>query len=85
MQVVDPALKRVFSMKLLPTTKKDDPPNRPSCARINYALAECGGRILMYGGLNEKSEVLATMDSFDACIYRFAPVKYRGDFTPKGR
>jgi len=42
-------------MKLLPTSKKDDPPNKPLCARINYSLAECGGRILMYGGLDEKS------------------------------
>jgi hypothetical protein len=25
------------------------------------------------------------MDAFDACTYKFTPVKYRGEFTPKGR
>ena len=62
MQVIDPVLRRAFNLKLIPTSKKDDPPNQPTSARINYAITECGNRILIYGGLNEKSEVLATMD-----------------------
>lgn len=61
-QVIDPVLRRVFNLKLIPTSKKDDPLNQPTSARINYSIAECGGRVLMYGGLNEKSEVLASMD-----------------------
>ena len=39
----------------------------------------------MYGGVNEKSQILATMDAFDCCTYKFSPVKFRGDYTPKGR
>lgn len=84
-QVIDPILQRIFNLKLIPTSKKDDPPNKPTSARINYALAECGNKIFMYGGLNEKSEVLETMDQFNAMDYKFTPVKYRGDFTPRGR
>ena len=25
------------------------------------------------------------MDVFDACTYKFSPVKYRGDYSPKAR
>lgn len=77
--VIDPQLKRVFNIKLLPTTKKDDPPNKPSSARIQYAMAEVGNKVFFYGGIDDKNTVLGTMDVFDACTYRFAPVKYRGD------
>lgn len=80
--VVDPTLKRAFSIKLMPTTKKDDPPNRPSSARVNYSIAEVGNKVFFYGGIDEKNQVLSTMDVFDACTYKFSPVKYRGDFKP---
>ena len=53
--VIDPALKRVFNMKLIPTTKKDDPPNHPSTSRINYAIAECNNRVYFYGGIDDKN------------------------------
>jgi hypothetical protein len=78
-------MKRVFNIKLLPPSKKDDPANKPSTARINYSIAECNSKVYFYGGLNEKSEVQSTMDVFDACTYKFSPVKYRGDFVPKAR
>ena len=75
----------MFNVRLLPTTKKDDPPNHPSSARLNYALAECGNRCYLYGGTDSTNKVLETMDVFDARTYKFAPVKYRGDWVPKGR
>jgi hypothetical protein len=25
------------------------------------------------------------MDCFDACTYKFSPIKYRGDYTPKAK
>jgi hypothetical protein len=51
--VLDPLLKRLFNLKLIPTTKKDDPPNQPSSARINYAICECNNRVFFYGGIDE--------------------------------
>ena len=51
--VVDPCLKRVFNIKLIPTTKKDDPPNNPSTGRINYAMAEVNNKVYFYGGVDE--------------------------------
>ena len=66
--------------------KKDDPPNQPSSARINYAITECNNKVYFYGGLDEKNQILGSMDVFDACTYKFSTMKYRGDgFKPKGR
>ena len=52
MWVIDPKLKRVFNIRLLPTSKKDDPPNQPSTARINYTIVECNNRVFFYGGID---------------------------------
>ena len=80
MKVVDPTIKRLFNIELI----GED--NRPSeSARVNYSICASNNRVFMYGGINEKSQVLGTMDCFDACTYKFSPVKYRGDYTPKGR
>ncbi len=53
--VIDPLLKRVFNIKLLATTKKDDPPNHPSTSRINYAIVESNNKIYFYGGVDHKN------------------------------
>lgn len=78
-------LRRIVPIPLCPNTAADGPPNRPSCTRINYALAECSNKLFMYGGVNENSEILQSCDMFDCCTYKFSPIKYRGDFTPPGR
>ena len=39
--------------------------------RINYSLCVFKNRVFVYGGLNQKNEVLATMESFDAPILKF--------------
>ncbi len=75
-------MKHVFNIQLLPTSKKDDPPNHPSSCRLNYAIAEANNKVFFYGGVDDKNTVLGSMDVFDACTYKFSPVKYRGDFKP---
>lgn len=79
-KVVDPMLRRLFNIDLI---------GEENCvtesARINYSICASASRVFLYGGVNEKSQVLNTMDSFDACTYKFNPIKYRGDYTPKGR
>jgi hypothetical protein len=84
-KVLDPALRMIVPITLCPNTAADGPPNMPSSTRFNYAIAECNNKIFMYGGLNEKQELLGCCDMFDCCTYKFTPVKYRGDYTPKGR
>jgi len=83
--VLDPALRMIIPITLCPNTAADGPPNVPSNTRVNYAIAECNNKIFMYGGLNEKQELLGCCDMFDCCTYKFTPVKYRGDYTPKSR
>jgi hypothetical protein len=43
----------------------------PLTNRINYSIAHHKTRIFMYGGLNEQNQVLNSMETFDACIYKF--------------
>ena len=40
---------------------------------------------MIYGGLNEKNDVLNSMEIFEAQIYKFNAVKYRGDAKPVAR
>lgn len=84
-KVIDCQLKQVFDMRLMPTTKKDDPPNSPSGVRVNYAITEVNHRVFLYGGINAQNEVLECMDVFDAQTYKMHKVKYRLDYKPKGR
>lgn len=53
--------------------------------RINYSLCAFKNRLWMYGGLNQKNEVLTTMESFDTAILKFQTQKFRGDVKPAGR
>jgi hypothetical protein len=53
--------------------------------RINYSLCAFKNRLFMYGGLNQKNECLATMESFDAAILKFKTEKFRGEIKPVGR
>lgn len=84
-KIVDPLMQKIIPIAMCPNTAADGPVNEPTCTRLNYALAECGNKIFMYGGVNEKNEVLSTTDMFDCCTYKFSPVKYRGDYMPPGR
>lgn len=78
-KVVCPILKRMFTIKLAGTD------NKPSCSRVNYSIASFQNRVFLYGGLDENTKVLGSMDVFDAITCKFQPVKYRGDYTPKSR
>ena len=37
------------------------------------------GKIYLHGGLNDKNEVVDSMDVFDAMTYKVSEVKYRLD------
>ena len=52
---------------------------------MNYSVASMGNKVYLYGGINEKSEVLNSMELFDATTYKVNEVKYRGDHTAMGR
>ena len=39
----------------------------------------------MYGGIDNKSNILDTTDIFDCCTYKFVHLKYRLDYKPQGR
>ena len=78
-KIVDPCLKRLFNVKLVGEK------NKWSSARINYSIASFQNKVFLYGGLDENSKVLNTMDIFDACTYKITAQKFRGDYTPKGR
>ena len=59
--------------------------NKIATARINYSIATMNNKVYIYGGINEKSEIINSMEIFDATTYKFSEVKYRGDHTIKGR
>ena len=42
-------------------------------------------KVYIYGGINEKSEILNSMELFDATTYKVNAVTYRGDHTAMGR
>ena len=58
----------------------------PLMHRMNYSICTHKMKAYMYGGLDpERNQVISTMETFDAAILKFQPVKYRGDSLPKGR
>ena len=59
--------------------------NKLSQTRINYSVASMNNKVYLYGGINEKSEVLSSMELFDATTYKVNQVTYRGDHTAMGR
>ena len=76
-KIVDIKLQRMFPIQFKEF--------KPSTARINYSISNYKHKVYLYGGLNEKSKIIETMDEFDATTYKFQQVKYRLDFKPKGR
>jgi hypothetical protein len=52
---------------------------------MNFSVASMGNKVYLYGGINEKSEVLSSMELFDSTTYKVNEVKYRGDHTAMGR
>ena len=70
-KVVDPDLRRIFQIPLI---GKD---NKVSHSRINYSITNMDNKVYIYGGLNDKSEVLSSMEMFDACTCKMSEVKYR--------
>ena len=67
----------MFDIKLLGRDHSTDSPNKIETARINYSIATMGNKVYIYGGLNEKNEILSTMEIFDAVTYKFSEIKYR--------
>ena len=59
--------------------------NKIATARINYSIATMNNKVYIYGGINEKSEIINSMEIFDATTYKFSEVKYRGDHKALGR
>ncbi len=54
-------------------------------ARINYSIATMENKVYLYGGLNDKNDVLDSMEMFDATTYKMAEVKYRLEARVPGR
>ena len=52
---------------------------------MNYAIAQMNNKIYLYGGLNDRNQVLESMEMFDACTYKMTNVKYRLDARAMGR
>jgi hypothetical protein len=44
---------------------------KPSCVRSGYSVGLFKNKAFLYGGINEKNEILDTMDEFDATQYKF--------------
>ena len=44
---------------------------KPSIARINYSCSYFMNKIYFYGGIDENSKIVETMDEFDAMTYKF--------------
>mmetsp|Transcript_21674 Transcript_21674/g.33372 ORF Transcript_21674/g.33372 Transcript_21674/m.33372 type:complete len:141 (+) Transcript_21674:425-847(+) len=57
----------------------------PLVHRVNYSLCLHKNKVYIYGGISEKNEVLNSMEVYECPIYKFQPVKFRGDHTPLAR
>lgn len=68
--------------QLLPVYPLDE---KPKQNRVNFALAQFRHKIYFYSGLDEKNEVLDSLEEFDSAQYKFQTIKFRGDYLPKGR
>ena len=82
--MVDPDFRRTFQIPLIPSNKAEDK-NGFSQTRINYSIATMQNKVYLYGGLNERNQVLECMDCFDAATYKCGQVKYRLEARVAGR
>lgn len=72
-----------FNLQRLFTVKFDSEAMKPSVSRLNYSIAGYKHKAYLYGGIDQNSQILTSMDEFDATTYKFNQVKYRGEFKPK--
>ena len=68
---MDPCLRRIIQIPLIGEE------NKIKESRINYSITHMNNKVYLYGGLNDRNEVLANMEMFDACCYKFSEVNYR--------
>jgi len=59
-KVIDPELNRIFEIPLIGEG------NKVTEARINYSIASMNNKVYLYGGLNDRNEILENMEMFDA-------------------
>ena len=59
--------------------------NAVTSARINYSIATMSNKVYLYGGLDDKNQVLDSMEMFDATTYKMEEVKYRLEARVAGR
>ena len=78
-KVVDPCLRRIFQIPLIGEE------NKIKESRINYSISHMNNKVYLYGGLNDRNEVLSNMEMFDACTYKFSEVNYRLEARVAGR
>lgn len=52
---------------------------------MNYSIATMQNKVYLYGGLNDKNEILENMEMFDAMQYKMSEVKYRLEQRVAGR
>jgi len=67
--ILDPKLNKAFGVKL---------DSMPSCFRINYSAVAYKNKIYLFGGLNDHSSPINTLEVFDATTYRWSLVKTFG-------
>lgn len=74
-RIMDFKMKRIFAVEYLNADstgnkrgeeKEVKEPILPQTIRINYSIATHKNKIFIYGGLNEKNEVLNSMETFEA-------------------
>ena len=44
---------------------------------MNYSITHMQNKVYLYGGINDRNEVLENMEMFDAMTYKMSEVKYR--------
>ncbi len=54
-------------------------------ARINYSISCYKQKIFLFAGMDMENNLLNSMDEFEASLYKYQPVKYRGEYFPKAR
>ena len=67
--IADLTMKRVFTLDL---------DTFPSSSRINYSLTQHNFKMYVFGGLDQKSRTLNSMDVFDVCTYKWETIEGRG-------
>jgi hypothetical protein len=72
-KIFDPALNQMFDVKGIANNFSSEGVGfGPTTCRINYSIVSTKFKAYMYGGLDEKNNVLGSLEVFNAIEYKFA-------------